>query len=230
MEKSKVEKRILQSLEVIRNENPFMPQTELAYKVLLKEIVATHLEAGTKINQEQLAELLGMSRTPVRDALNELEKDGYVVKNSNGGFSVYQLRIKDYVDFYDFRIMLEAQAAYLAARNIKPEQLERLKKNVDAFRTATEKEDIATMRKLDIAFHQLIVEASDNRYIIEAHEHIINKRKMFVRYMVKSGRMNNAVKWHERCLDAIINQDEDGAKKSIEEHLKYYIRGLYDVL
>ena len=118
-------------------EQPFLNQTDLAYELVLREILNGQLSPGEKIPQEQLAVLFGMSRTPVRDALIRLEEDRFLEKSGRAGYQVSRIRLKDYVDFCEFRLMLEAKAAYLAARNITGKQLEQLRENMERFREET---------------------------------------------------------------------------------------------
>lgn len=117
-------------------EQPFLNQTELACELVLQEILNGQLSPGEKIPQEQLAVLFGMSRTPVRDALIRLEEERFLEKNGGAGYQVSRIRLKDYVDFCEFRLMLEAKAAYLAARYITEKQLEQLRENMERFRKA----------------------------------------------------------------------------------------------
>lgn len=100
-----------------RENNPFISQGELAYEVLLDAIISGNLEIGEKLNQEELSKQLNMSRTPIRDALIRLNNEKLITKGENGSY-VYRIDIKDYMEFCEFRLMIEETAAYYAARSI----------------------------------------------------------------------------------------------------------------
>lgn len=222
--------KIKKYISELKEENPFISQVDLAYQVFLKSIIADAIPMGEKINQEYFAAELEMSRTPLREALMKLEKEGYVEKSDKLGYCVSKIKLKDYVDFCEFRIQIEAFAAFLAARNITAEQIKLLKNNLDKYIEACNRDDQRHMRKLDMEFHELIVEACNNPYVIEVYQGMVNKKKLFFRYSERAGRLSLAKKGHIEIYKAIVNQDEEKAKEAMIYHLKYYIRALYNIM
>lgn len=219
-----------QECVALKAENPFLSQAELAYQIILRRIVCNELPAGEKIHQEYFANALGMSRSPIREALIALEKDGYVVKNDNSGYYVYQIKLKDYVDFFEFRIQIESYAAYLSARCITDEQLKKLKENLDQYVKCCENGQQQKMAKLDIAFHDIIVESCDNAYVQEVYSWMMTKRNMYIGYFERAGRLERAKKGHINIYKAIANQEEEKAREAMAYHLKYYLRSLYTIM
>lgn len=214
----------------LRQENPFITQADIAGQVIQQCILNNELHAGEKINQEYFANLLGMSRSPIREALAGLEKDGYVVKVENSGYIVYKIKLKDYVDFFEFRIQLEAYAAYLVARNINGEQLGRLKRNLEEYVKVCDSGQKEKMKHLDKEFHDLIIEACDNPYVVETYKWMLGKRNLYIGYFERAGRLEKAKKGHIAVYNAIAAQDEEKAKEAMQYHLKYYLRSLYDIM
>ncbi|MGN0168701.1 MAG: GntR family transcriptional regulator [Acetatifactor sp.] len=214
----------------LREENPFITQADIAGRVIQRCILNNELHAGEKINQEYFANLLGMSRSPIREALCNLEKEGFVMRAENSGYIVYKIRLKDFVDFFEFRIQIESYAAYLAARNISPEQLGKLKKKLEEYVEFCDAGNRERIKHLDNEFHDLIVDACDNPYVVEAHHWILARRNLYIGYFERAGRLEKAKKGHIAIYNAIAAQDEEKAKEAMQYHLKYYLRSLYDIM
>lgn len=212
--------------ENITKEQPFINNTELAYQIILHEIINGKLAANEKILQENVAELFGMSRTPVRDALVKLETDGFLTHSENGGYEVSDISLSDFVDFFEFRMIIEEQAAYSAARRITDEQLKKLKDNVAAMKAVQNNSDRYEFQRLDMMFHSTIVEASQNPYLIESMNHYKTKELLFqTRYMEKANP-RHIIKVHEAIYKAIDENDEDLARQKMHSHLQFYIYGM----
>ena len=192
MKKISLAKRI----ETKREQNPFISQGELAYQVLLDAIIAGDIEIGEKLNQEELSKQLDMSRTPVRDALIRLSNEKIISKGDNNGSYIHKIDIKDYMEFYEFRVMIEETAAYYAARSISDRGLEDLKKNLDQYVEACNRHDGNTAWGLDDKFHSLIIQASRNSYLINAYKQISVKKKLYISYMKSSDDLHCAKKKH----------------------------------
>lgn len=225
-EKEEYRKRIGQ----IKEENPFVSQMDIAYEIVLEDILTGVLAAGEKVNQENMAALFGMSRTPVREALLKLEEEGFVLKNERAGYQVYRLILKDYVDFCEFRIQIETFGAYLAARSITPGQLRRLKQNMDAFIHACDEGRTADVLVLDEEFHSLLMEASDNAYVVQAYERMKKKKNLYTRYIMRKSSLPFMKRQHMEIYKAIVSFDEERSRDLMRSHLAFYIKNLYNVM
>lgn len=214
----------------IKIKNSFLSNTDLAYELILLDILDGVLKSGEKINQESIAAKFNMSRTPIRDALIRLESEGFIIKNGKAGYNVYTLQLQDYADFYEFRTQYEAHAAYLAARNITCRQLEQLQNNLTEYQNACIQIDLKRIFSLDLQFHSLIVEASRNRYLIEISEQYKRKRDFYTRLVINEDTLYGMNKKHEMIFNAIKNCNEDEAKKAMESHLKFYIKNAFNIL
>ena len=208
-----------------RENNPFISQGELAYEVLLDAIISGNLEIGEKLNQEELSKQLNMSRTPIRDALIRLNNEKLITKGENGSY-VYRIDIKDYMEFCEFRLMIEETAAYYAARSISVKQLAELKKIMDQYVEACANHETNKVWKLDDMFHSHIILASMNSYIIEAYKSIAVKKKIYLSYMKTTDDLEIAKKKHIDIYNAINSANENLAKECMHNHLSWYFRGL----
>lgn len=213
-------------IEIKRDQNPFISQSELAYQVLLDSIISGDIEIGEKLNQEELSKQLDMSRTPVRDALIRLSNEKIISKGDNNGSYIHKIDIKDYMEFCEFRIIIEETAAYYAARSILDSQLEELKNILDRYVEACNKHNGDLAWDLDDRFHSLIIQASRNSYIINAYDNISIKRKIYISYMKSIDDLQCAKKKHIAIYNAINSADENLAKDSMHSHLSWYNRGI----
>lgn len=227
----KTKKYYGEQMRILLEEQPFLNQTDLAYELLLQEILNGELVSGEKVPQEQLAELFNMSRTPVRDALIRLEEDRFLKRGPKGGYQVSRVRLKDYMDFSEFRILLESKAAYLAARCITLEQMEALTQNLKQFHQAAKQQELHRILRLDKEFHDIVARASGNYYVYEALERYRSRELLHLQMSLHKESIAFVLDKHQAIYDAISRHDEEAAEKAMVSHLKFYIKNvcyLYD--
>ena len=144
------------------------PLREIVYEELKIQILTGKIAPGTRMMEVELAESLGVSRTPVREAIRKLEKEGLVVIEPRKGAHAAQISVKDMVEILEVRQDMEGLAAYLASYRMKPQQLKKLEEISEKYEKAIAEGDLASMIEYDSAFHNLIVEsfhASDYKSI-----------------------------------------------------------------
>lgn len=216
-----------QLAEAILREHPFYNNTELAYEVILQEILNGNIGAEERIGQEMFSSVLDMSRTPVRDALQRLERDKFLEKSEKSGYQIQKIKLKDYVDFFEFRLIVERKAAYLAARNITDVQQEQLQQNLQAFEQLLNTRRFHEMWQLDIEFHRIIAEASHNEYIYENLLRYRNKEIFNMKLLVQENSLKYMLKKHRAIYEAICDCDEDKAERMMNSHLQFYLKNIY---
>ncbi|MDD2553301.1 MAG: GntR family transcriptional regulator, partial [Desulfotomaculaceae bacterium] len=138
----------------------YKPLRELVFDSLRKAIIIGKLKPGERLMEIQLAEEMGVSRTPVREAIRKLELEGFVVMVPRKGAYVAGVSVKDIADVFEVRSALEGLAASLASERITEEEMEDLEK---VFHLITGEEDLLTVVKKDNEFHELIYKASRNQ-------------------------------------------------------------------
>jgi DNA-binding GntR family transcriptional regulator len=137
-----------------------------AYGALRSSIAEGRLRPGARIGETALAEQLGISRTPVREALQRLARDGLVALDARNGARVVELGLEEIQELYDLREILEGSTARFAALNAKANDLQRL--NAILEREATQLDDPVALARLNKLYHQALCEAARNRYLSDA--------------------------------------------------------------
>ncbi|MFL5959990.1 MAG: GntR family transcriptional regulator [Gaiellaceae bacterium] len=198
-------------------------------------VLSGELPSGTRLRQEALAEEFGVSRTPVREALRKLQAGGLVELQPNRGAVVRGLSPREIRDAYEVRAALEALAAGLAAERINRDQLQRLNRVQDEFRTALEKtvarrrggrevgeREVRRWGTANDDFHQTIHEASGNDVLAGtlAQLHRNFPRDLSRLVVSESTAMLEAnVREHEEILEALSRHDATAAYELMQRHV-----------
>ncbi|MBP7331455.1 MAG: putative HTH-type transcriptional regulator YdfH [Firmicutes bacterium ADurb.Bin373] len=196
----------------------YKPLRELVFDSLRKAIILGKLKPGERLMEIQLAEEMGVSRTPVREAIRKLELEGFVVMVPRRGAYVAGVSVKDIADVFEVRSALEGLAAGLAAERITEEEMEELEKVIHLI---SGEEDILTVYKKDNEFHELIYKASRNHRLTQI---ITNLSEQINRFRLTSlsvpGRLKIAVDEHKKIIEAISERNVDLAHKLASEHME----------
>ena len=207
-------------LTPIKLEN-YKPLREVVFETLREAIIKGTLKPGERLMEVQLAEEMGVSRTPVREAIRKLELEGFVVMLPRKGAYVSGISTKDIVDVFEVRAGLESLAAGLAAERITEEELEDLNRFLVEVIIHAEKGDLEKVVQSDSAFHDIIYEASRNRRMVQ----IINKlREQIQRFRSTSlaypGRIEQTLEEHKKLVKAITERDIVLARSLAQEHVE----------
>lgn len=163
------------SLQTQMKEKPFLHLEDIIYQALRMEIIGLRIAPGSKLNESKIAEDLGVSRTPVRNALARLVEEGLIYKAANRVSVVARLTKDECYQIMDARLAIEGHAAYLAASLITDQELEELKHWITRYQKASrgkKTSDILEHSICDHHFHALIIQASRNRLIQEMYQKI----------------------------------------------------------
>ncbi|MBP3736583.1 MAG: GntR family transcriptional regulator [Lachnospiraceae bacterium] len=205
----------------IIKDDTFAVQT---YNFLRNAILNNEFEEGEVYSQEQISTILKLSRTPVREALIELQKEGYIRFLRGRGFEVLSPTEKELEDILDLRLVIEKAAAGWAAENATELQIRLLKQNIalqkEIIRDASGSEDIQSFLDLDEQFHSLVWDASGNGKIPSI---TMNLRSQLLRsghrILQASKNRKTICSEHRRILEAIAARDVAGAKEAMEAHI-----------
>jgi DNA-binding GntR family transcriptional regulator len=193
---------------------------EEVYLSLKKSILHGKLEPGGHLIEEQLAGQLDISRTPVREALHKLDRDGLVTSLPKGGFVVREFTREDVEEIFGIRSALESYAAYLASRHITPERISRLEQKLDESEKALRKGDHDRVVQLNTEFHDLLYQSSQSRKLAEM---IGTFRDYFYRYRSGLLHIKNATmhsnKDHRDMLEAMKKRNPTLAERLVRKHL-----------
>jgi DNA-binding GntR family transcriptional regulator len=206
------------------------PLGEAAYEALRDAIMTKRFLPGERLMETELADEMGISRTPVREAMRRLEADGYVVIIPRKGSYVAGFSMKDVMDVFEIRTALEMLAAQRAAERATEEELDALKQAVSDM-SNTGNGDLLTTVDSDARFHSLIYQMSKNNRLISL---IHDLREQIHRFRSASlsdpGRLKLAVREHQKVLEAIVSRDPDKAAKAIQKHMEKAQKALIGIV
>lgn len=210
------------TVDIMKKDNPFITNGEIAYQVVREDILTGKIKPGQQVTQEDIALLIGMSRSPIREAFIRLEKEGYLVR-SGRGYRVYTIEPKDFLSLMEFRMCLEGFGAKLAAQRILDDDISKLSQVLDHYKMALKKQDYNQIIECDSLFHSKIILASNNDYLIKAYRNYDTKIKFYMTLVVRLEHSNSIISRHERILSAIAKRDERRAEIEATGHLKVSI-------
>ncbi len=161
-------------------ENPESKLRDIVTDLLYEAIISLSIAPGTKLNVNQLAMSLGISRTPVAEAIANLTARGFIVsKPGHNGSYVLDLNLVDMTNLYRVRSAIESEAAALCAYTVGEDTLRELTLLAEAFRDSVTNRDIQGMKDTDLPFHKLIVASCNNPYVRQSYEVILPKLTMY---------------------------------------------------
>lgn len=209
-----------QPLVPIKLDN-YKPLRELVFESIREAIISGQLRPGERLMEIQLADEMGVSRTPVREAIRKLELEGLVVMIPRKGAYVSGISMKDISEVFEIRGALEGLAAELAAERITDEELESLERHLVRIAESIENNDLTTVVEIDTDFHSMLYTASRNQRLTQI---INNLREQIQRFRQTSlafpGRMKAALEEHRQIVEAISTRDPEMARKVAQEHIE----------
>lgn len=191
--------------------------SQRVYRVLKERILKGELRSGEKLLQDELAENLGVSRTPLLSALSKLEKEMLVETKPRRGAFVRRLTHEEFIHIYDIRLRLEPLGAAEAAQNADPEGVAALSEITDAFDRLSQTEDEGGIKEEDYRFHMQIMQMSGNQLL---HSIISSFNIVLIANLeglTKDPRVSS--RQHYDILNAIKQKDPDEADAAMERHL-----------
>jgi DNA-binding GntR family transcriptional regulator len=183
-------------------------------------IISGRIPPGTKLVERELAQLLGTSRMPVRDALMDLEREGLVVSKPNGRY-VIELKQEDIENLYQVRLVLEKLAVEQAAHNRSPVNCAALRANIEKMRAAIERNDGDGYVQADLEAHQLIWQQARNPHLLKMLNSIVGPIFMFIASQTEfESNWRNTLRQHQELTEAICAGDGQLAIQCIEEQFE----------
>jgi DNA-binding GntR family transcriptional regulator len=200
---------------------------DLAYVSIRDDILSGRIKPGERLREEELTRRIGVSRTPVREALRRLEADGFTIVQPNRGASVPIYSRRDIDEIYGLRALIEGHAARRAATRITPEQIDELARLNDAMRAMPPPDAPGdpSPRHLDRvtlnhAFHRIILEAADNRRLsamVSQLARVALSARTFARYSAADEA--RAIENHDELIRALRAGHPDWAEATMRSHV-----------
>lgn len=196
------------------------PLREIVYEELRNLILTGKIRPGTRMMEIELAEDMGVSRTPIREAIRKLEKEGLVVIEPRRGAYASEISLKDMEDILEVRANLEGLAAYLAAERMTSAEKEALREVSQKFGQAVTDGNMADMIAYDTKFHHMIVESSRNNHLIhmveQLQELVLRFRYIYYKDFKRAEEM---LPEHKRIYQEIINGNGTSARFEAFNHI-----------
>lgn len=202
---------------------------DLVMEMLFQDIISLNLAPGSRINVNQIAASMGISRTPVVEAVTALTEAGFLVNHQDSaGSYVLELSLKDMISLYQVRDAIESEASYLCAHNADDSAIVELTRLAEAFRDSVFLHDIRGMKDTDMPFHRLIVETCGNPYLIRSYQQILPYLTRYQASMLEFIRRssNDQNPWfssvqynHIAVVSAIRLRLPELARQSMTEHI-----------
>jgi DNA-binding GntR family transcriptional regulator len=200
-----------------------------AYKELKRILLEHQIPQGGKLNEGELAGALGISRTPVREAINRLAKEGLVEIFPQRGAFVIRFSEEDVNELFLIRENLEGLAAYLATEKMTGTDLTRLESCVEGFKEPYGKKDIQRYAREDFKFHQTIIKLSDARRLTTLISTLYDHIRIFrLTTMGLSDRMKVSLAEHERLIEAFRRKDASEAESLMRRHIRHVRHGVME--
>lgn len=198
--------------------------SDKAYTAIKQMILKGDLIPGEKLYQEKLAENLGISRTPLNSALNQLEKEMMVESLPRRGFVVTRLSLKEILDLFDVRLRLEPLGARQAAENRDPDMLKQCRGLVAEYKKISRNISPEDFRNLDYRFHNLVMKMSGNLFLqkmISSYNIIsLGNLQLFMDSLHFPKKTTDSIREHREILQSIMDNSPDEAEKAMFSHVQ----------
>lgn len=190
--------------------------SNLAYQAI-KEMISNHrFQPGTRLNVESLAKEMGVSRTPVWEAVGRLEQEGLIENIPNRGVFMVELTPEQALQLYEVRELLEGMAARLAASNISSAGIKRMERCLENQERVVMEGDLVGYSQLDFEFHAVVYEACGNPYLQELLETIKNKMRPLTTHLAPI--LPDLYDDHNKLLAALKAGDPEKAEAAFRGH------------
>ena len=214
------------------NMDEYLPLRDVVFKTLRQAILKGELEPGERLMEIQLAERLGVSRTPIREAIRKLELEGLVLMIPRKGAEVAEITRQDMEDVLEVRTALEELAVKDACDHITDAQLSELKKASNEFKKALlEGKDLVTCADADMHFHDVILSATNNRRLIQMLNNLSEQMYRYRMEYLKDERTHKTlIEEHDAIRRALKKHDKVKAGAAIRVHIDNQKRSILESL
>ena len=211
--------------------NEYLPLRDVVFNTLRQAILRGELKPGERLMEIQLANKLGVSRTPIREALRKLELEGLVNMVPRKGAEVADITEKSLRDVLEVRKALEELSVQLSCEKITEEEIEELKRVAERFKDTLNDQDVTKIAEADVAFHDVIYTATDNQKLILL---LNNLREQMYRYRVEYLKKEEAypqlIAEHEELIDNISKRNKEEATRIMCEHIDNQVATVINVI
>jgi DNA-binding GntR family transcriptional regulator len=193
---------------------------EHVFDSLKQAIIRGNMSPGEWLVESHIADTLGISRTPVREAIHKLEREGLIERQPRGGFTVLGLTRDDIEETFGIRAVLEGYAARLAALKHQEKELVPLKRKIEEFEKCLEKKQTDNLTRINTEFHELLYALSKSPKLVHMINGLTDQIYRFRQIILKETKMAKISNDdHKQMLDFIRKRDADGVEALVRDHI-----------
>ncbi len=193
---------------------------DYVYEKLKQAIIDGEITPGSRIIEGRIANILGISRTPVREAIHKLDRSGFLERLPSGGFTVSSLTREEIEEVFGIRSVLESYAARLAAINYNQEELKLLEAKLKEYKSCLEKGQLDALNDINTEFHDTLYTLSRSPKLVEIIGNLKDHISRFRKILLNDARLAKVSDYdHQRMLEAMKRRDPDGVEKLVKEHI-----------
>lgn len=212
--------------------NDYELLSKKVYRILKARIIKGDLTQGGKLFEAKIAEQLGVSRTPVREAIKGLAAEGLVKMTPNQGVVVINVSIEDLQEVLQIRRVLEGLAAFVAAKKISQEEIAKLEEIIKKMSMiiSKPKPDVVAYSELNAEFHNLILNACGNRRLMKICNNLSSSDHRFrIRSLRNNpGRLKYSLKEHQEIVEALKRKDPEQVYRLSQIHINNVLKNILD--
>ena len=211
--------------------NEYLPLRDVVFNTLRQAILRGELKPGERLMEIQLANKLGVSRTPIREAIRKLELEGLVLMIPRKGAEVAEITEKSLRDVLEVRRALEELAVELVCEKITEEQIQDHKDAAEEFKESLESGDITRIAEADVKFHDVIYMATDNQKLIQLLNNLREQMYRYrVEYLKRSDFHQQLIDEHEEIIETIESGQKDRAVQVVCQHVDNQVEAVMDTI
>lgn len=201
-------------------EYAYLPLRDVVFRTLRQSILTGELKPGERLMEIHLADKLGVSRTPIREAIRMLELEGLVTMIPRRGAEVAQITEKNLREVLEVRSALDALAVELACERITKAELEELRIACEHFAEETKRRDANRVAQADVALHDIILAASRNEKLVQMIGNVSQQMYRYrLEYVKDEAHYEALIQEHQKIYEAICRRDREGGAKAIRVHI-----------
>lgn len=213
------------------NMNAYLPLRDVVFNTLREAILKGELKPGERLMELQLAAKLGVSRTPIREAIRMLEQEGLAVTIPRKGAEVAKMTEKDMEDVLQIREALDELAASIACEQISEEELKELRQTMREFEEHTKSGNLKMIAEADVKFHDIIYKATGNPKLVSM---VSNLREQMYRYRVEYLKDEKnypvLVKEHSEIVEGLSGKDKGKVTDAMHKHVKNQVTAVKEMI
>jgi DNA-binding GntR family transcriptional regulator len=203
-----------------QNMDEYLPLRDVVFNTLRQAILTGELKPGERLMEIHLADRLGVSRTPIREAIRKLELEGLVVMIPRKGAQVAKITEKNLKDVLEVRKALDMLAVRLACQRMGEEDKKELKKACDDFAKVVQNNNTKDITEADVRFHDIILKSTGNDRLLQLVNNLAEQMYRYrLEYIKDSAYHNRLVQEHIAIYHAIINKEEEKAAEAAAIHI-----------